>query len=198
MEVRNAVWLVEEGSCVPKSSSISLRLVEENTESMRIAVILFCILYFACTQCGAKPSRADESGIITCIPDMGKEFDKDMFLLNNETTEENELNGCRLACILEKKDMMVDNKFQTSVIEEYIAEVFDDDENEKEIMLQHTHHCIDQAENDDKCVAARQFVDCTKEQLDLRNVILYSLFFEALAIHLEGIGNFLNFTSKLN
>ncbi|KAK1134672.1 hypothetical protein K0M31_007452 [Melipona bicolor] len=160
---------------------------------MRIAVILFCILYFACT-----PSRADESGIITCVPDMGKEFDKAMSLLNNETTEGNDQYRCLLACILEKKDMMVDNEFQASVIEEYIAEVFNDDENEKETMLQHTHHCIHEAENDDKCVAARQFVDCTKEQLDLRNIFLSSLFLEALAIRLKSIVTFIDFTSKLN
>ncbi|KAK1134669.1 hypothetical protein K0M31_007449 [Melipona bicolor] len=133
---------------------------------MRVALIFLCTLYFACT-----PSRGeDESGVIMCIHDMGLDMNKILAYVKKETTEGAELYGCLLACILQKKNAMVDNKLQTSVIETYIADVFEDDENEKETILQHTRNCIQQAENDDKCVAARQFVECTKGHLSRTNL----------------------------
>ncbi|XP_043521452.1 uncharacterized protein LOC122534663 [Frieseomelitta varia] len=136
---------------------------------MRIAVIFLCTLYFACTL-----SRADKFGdIITCIQEMDLKLENVLSLMNDETAEGKQQYGCLLACVLQKKDAMVGNTFKISVIENYIAKFFDNDD-EKETMLQHINHCISQAENDDECVAARQFIDCSKEHLDhmdLRKVL---------------------------
>ena len=41
---------------------------------------------------------------------------------------------------------MVGNTFKISVIEDYIAKLFDNDD-EKETVLQHINHCIPQSEN---------------------------------------------------
>ncbi|XP_006608619.1 uncharacterized protein LOC102678956 [Apis dorsata] len=122
---------------------------------MKIIVFLLCIIYCALV-------RADMIAIL-CSQKAGFNLSDLKSIYEDKSEEQMKKLGCFEACLFQKVNLMDGKTLNAEKLEARIRELTPD--NFTEDVHEIIEHCIKEAADDDECIVARKYTDCTIEHM---------------------------------
>ncbi|XP_006608618.1 uncharacterized protein LOC102678829 [Apis dorsata] len=118
-----------------------------------IVILLFtlCIVSYVMVRC----DHVDD--LTLCLEQENLTFDDINSLLEDKSERTIRKRGCIEACLFHRMALMNGNIFDMQKFDIYLNEMED---NQKEDILKVIQQCVNNAKNEDKCLAAQKFTKC--------------------------------------